>query len=201
MATGIIINDEIRQEIFKVVEYAYKNVVPLYKMAENGKLKKGMPNPIAGDDGFIIIIPNGFKVIFSIEDQGSEKKGERGGLGKCRHLSMSINKKGRIPNPIAVDMVMEEFGFDNPFYHCAIWSEGFGGNTQIAINVLEPINGWPDKEHTLKMLKENCTKMFEPLFGNNLVEAIDRRRNILRSTDELGTSETEGGRANANLGS
>lgn len=202
MATPIIINDDVRQEIFKVVEHAWKNIVPIYKMAEGGKLKKGMPNPIAGDKGHIIIIPHGFQVIFSIEDQGDQiQEGERGGLGKCRHLSMSINKQGRLPNPIAIDMVMEEFGFDNRFYHCAVWSEGFGDNTQIAINVLEPVDGWPDRENTLQMLKDSCVKMFMPMFGDTLVSAIDNRREIVRTTNELGTSQSQEGRTDANVAS
>lgn len=199
--TPIIINDQVRQGIFKVVQHAWDNIVPIYKMAEDGKLKEGMPNPIANDNGHGILIPQAFNVIFSIEDQGPKIKDGRGGLGRCRHLSMSINKKGRIPNPVALDMVMEEFGFDNPLYHCAIWVEHFGENTLVAINVLEPVDGWPDEE-SVQMLETNCIKMFKPLFGNDLIPAIKNRREISRPTDdELGSHTTEEGRANENVAS
>lgn len=199
--TPIIINDDVRQQIFQVVQHAWNNIVPIYQMAEHGKLKEGMSNPIANDKGHYILIPQAFNVIFSIEDQGTEVKDGRGGLGKCRHLSMSINKKGRVPNPIALDMVMEEFGFDNPLHHCAIWIEHFGDDNLVAINVLEPLDGWPDEE-SVQTLETNCIKMFKPLFGDGLIQAIKNRREVLRTTDdELGTHTIEGGRVDENVAS
>lgn len=198
--TPIIVNDEVRAEIFRVVSHAWKNIIPIAELAKSGQLQQGMPNPIGDSMDHVVLIPQAFKVVFSIEDQGSEKINGRGGLGRCRHLSMSINKPGRVPNPIAVDMIVEEFGFDNPLYHCAVWAENFGDNTLLAINVLEPVDGWPDKD-SLHIIEENNMKLFKPLFGDGLKKAIDTRRDLVTTTDELGTSKTEGGRVNENLGS
>jgi hypothetical protein len=73
--------------------------------------------------------------------------------GTARHMSMSINKEGRVPNQFAVWMVAEHLGFTGPhddiaraednLKQCdAIWFEDLRGHGK-AINVvqlIEPVN-------------------------------------------------------------
>jgi len=143
--TPMIIDNNIRKDIKKLIEFAWKkeNIIHIAKMIEKGELKDGMPNPVGDKDGHTIFVPANFKVVYSIEDQGEGMNGKIG-LGLCRHLSMSVGQLGRVPNPIGVDMVLEEFGFDHPIYECIFWTERFGGKDQMAINAMEPIAGWPE---------------------------------------------------------
>ena len=175
--SALVITDQLRREIQTVKTYAEQHIVDLASLQQKGELKEGDPCPIAGDDEkHILIVPLDYKVVYSIEDQGTGMNGKKG-LGLCRHLSMSVNKRNRLPNPISVDMMIEEFGFTNPLYKCIVWSEQFGDQTQNAINVIEPINNWPDEE-IATMVKEHTTK----LIGQSTVEVIDGRRNQYRET-------------------
>jgi hypothetical protein len=71
-------------------------------------------------------------------------------------------------------MVIEEFGFINPLYHCAMWVE----KSEVdSINVLEPVDGWSDQE-TVQMLEKNNVYVFGHLFGDNLIEVIKNRRQM-----------------------
>jgi len=142
--TPMIIDNNIRKNIKELIKFAWKNIIPISQLIENGELKHGMPNPVGDNKKHSIFIPVNFKVVYSIEDQG-EGRNEKQGLGICRHLSMSVGQLGRIPNPVGVDMVLEEFGFDHPIYECIFWTENFGSKDQVAINAIEPVRGWPDE--------------------------------------------------------
>jgi len=180
MSIPIIIDNRVRENIFRVVEYAWKNIVPIAELSKSGELKEGMPAPAGDKKEHVVLIPQCFRVVFSIENQGEETIEEKPGLGMCRHLSMSINRPGRIPNPIAVDMVIEEFGFENPLYRCVVWVEGFGEKTFPAINVLEPVdhNARFHNEDTFKILEESCLSIFAPMLEENLIETIKKRRDM-----------------------
>jgi hypothetical protein len=170
MATPLFIDNQVKEEIFRVMEYAWKHIIPVGELAKSGKL----PDPVGDTMDHVVIIPVGFRVVFSIENQGNEKIMGKQTYGKCRHLSMSCEKKGRLPTPIALDMVIEEFGFINPLYHCAMWVE----KSEVdSINVLEPVDGWSDQE-TVQMLEKNNVYVFGHLFGDNLIEVIKNRRQM-----------------------
>jgi hypothetical protein len=178
-----IINQEVRENIKKVMSHAYNNIVPIYEQAQKGELSSGDPNPVGDQDGFSLFIPTAFKVVFSVEDQG---EGPRQ-LGLVRHLSMSIGVIGKIPNFLEVDMVLEEFGFDNPLYKCIVWGEKFGNESQTAINVIECIKGWPSEE-LAKQIETNFTETY----GQSLIDVIKQRRNL--QNGNRGTSpKSEGG--------
>lgn len=170
----LIIDNNIRNQIKEVIKHSYNNIVPIRAMAENGKLKEGDANPIGDNDLHVVYIPVGFKVVFSVEDQGDGDNC----LGLVRHLSMSISAHERVPHFTAVDTAIQEFGFDNPIYQCVLWGENFGDGTQTAINVLEPIRGWPEKD-IINQLKNDFIKKF----GQNVVETIDRMREHNGKTD------------------
>lgn len=78
-----------------------------------------------------VIIPMGFKIVYTVEVQPA---------GALKHMSMSITLPGRVPHPEAVEMIMEEMGFVNPLSDC-LWYEEQCGGGQMAINVMEPLDG------------------------------------------------------------
>jgi hypothetical protein len=171
-----MVDDTVREEITKVIKHAQTNVVDLIGMRERGELEEGSPNPAPGDDkNFIVFVPPYYKVVYSHEDQGPGDD-ERIGLGICKHFSMSIAKKGKVPDPIAVDMMLEEFGFAHPLYQCIVWAETFDG-AQKAINVIEPIDDWPDEE-----TKAQVREATKNIINRNTREMIDARRAANRET-------------------
>ena len=141
----IIVDESLRGKIAEVIKYAQDNVIDLAGLRESGQLKEGDPNPIqnqfkhsvenieshpddkveatlvvAGDKTeHVVFVDKNYKVVYSHENHG-EGDGEKIGLGICRHLSMSTSILGMTPNELAVDMMLEEFGFINPLYNCII---------------------------------------------------------------------------------
>jgi len=81
--------------------------------------------PPAGDyENLKIIIPVGYKAVFSLEEQP---------LGWCQHLSVSINTEGKLPSQEAIAVIMEEFGMGADLHDCiSVWVDP---DTQ-SINVL-----------------------------------------------------------------
>lgn len=77
-----------------------------------------------------VAIPLDFLVTFSIELNHP--------IGTCRHMSMSVGKADRIPNPDAVWMVAEILGFTGGLYDCTLWREQLQGHGE-AINVVQPL--------------------------------------------------------------
>lgn len=181
--TPLIIDNSVRDNIKKVLTHAYNNIVPLWEQVQKGELKQGNPNPVGDKDGYTVLIPTAFKVVFSVEDQGDGPRN----LGLVRHLSMSISVIGKIPNFLELDMVLEEFGFDRPLNKCIVWGEKFGEHDQTAINVIECIRGWPSEE-IAKQIETNFTETY----GQSLVDVINQRRN-LQNGDRRISSKVEGG--------
>lgn len=75
--------------------------------------------------------PFDFFVTFSIETAQP--------CGTCRHMSMSIMRKGTVPSTAAVWLVAEELGFSGGLTACSTWFEDLtdGG---VAVNVIQPIS-------------------------------------------------------------
>lgn len=121
---ALLIDENIREQIKKLIAHAEKNEYTMDDMLD--RMNKAIPIP--GDmTEFTIIIPMGFKAVFTIEEQ---KK------GKMRHLSVSVAEGGRVPNPGAVEALMKEFGFENEPHDCIVYFEEIAENHQ-AVNVLE----------------------------------------------------------------
>lgn len=77
-----------------------------------------------------IEIPTDFFVTYSFE------MGHPAGL--CRHLSMSMTKKGHVPSMDAVWMIAEKMGFIGSLKMCTCWFEDLTSG-QKAINVVQPV--------------------------------------------------------------
>ena len=75
-------------------------------------------------------LPIGFLVTFSIEHGHP--------IGPCRHMSMSVEDKDRVPHPAAVWAVAELLGFAGGLHACKTWPELLQGHG-LAINVVQPL--------------------------------------------------------------
>lgn len=124
----LIIDNAVKARIQEIRALAEERPIPL---EVNTLLEAGKPIPKGSYDDFKVRIPMGFSVIFTHETQPK---------GLLKHLSMSVDLAGRVPRPLAVQMLMDEFGFAMPLEKCIFWEEGCGGG-QVAINVLEPVDG------------------------------------------------------------
>ena len=144
MVSAVIIDDEVRKRIKQVKEHAALCKFTLENMM---KVATGEAHPVGDDPDFCVHIPQYIKVVFSYDEQPPP-------IGMCKHLSVSVALEGRIPNPVAIQMIMQEFGFKNSLERCITWKEEHGPNTATAINIIEPENGvWPKEvEETLNEL-------------------------------------------------
>lgn len=100
-----LILDEATREIFRrMIAAAEKNRVNLGQL-EAFVAGKGTVKPL-GDllQDQVCTLHFGYKIVFTIEEQK---------IGWSRHLSCSVtqDKPGVWPNPMAVEMIMKEFGF------------------------------------------------------------------------------------------
>lgn len=121
----LIINDSSKAAIREVITYAEANRFSFADLQE--RVRTG--EHVGDDPRFTCIVPFGFRCCFSIEEQPPP-------LGWCRHLSVSVPAKGRIPNTVAMDMLCKEFGFREGFNARLSYLED-----KCAVNVIEPIEG------------------------------------------------------------
>lgn len=127
-----IIDDTTKQAIERIKSYAETHV---YSMDDLLDIKNNEKDSIiAGDqEGFTCLLPFGYKVVFSMEDQPA---------GMVRHLSVSVDTEGKMPSQLVVSQIMKLIGFENSLTNLA--KEGYIhieeiGENHHAINVLEKI--------------------------------------------------------------
>jgi hypothetical protein len=95
------------------------------------QLQRGIPLRKSYNKAFTIEIPIGFTATYTIEEQPQ---------GWTRHLSVAADRSGRAPHPVAVDMLMREFGFRAAGVRQIeiAWMEWLGNDRQ-AVNLVEYI--------------------------------------------------------------
>lgn len=95
----LVFTDVIRKDIARVIEAAKAKPYDLGKVLRIMKRPQEAPrhNP-----DFVTNIPFGFRCVFTHEQQP---------IGWCRHLSVSIGAKRRLPHPVAIEEIMKAFGF------------------------------------------------------------------------------------------
>lgn len=131
---ALLITPDVQREITAAVERAAQHPI---SAADCERLSRGIPQ--VGDlkladraPGFkrpqseYVNIQMGYRASISFEQQP-------GGL--CRHLSVSVDTPGRIPNPPAVEMIAREFGFVESALR-KFWMEEFEPGHH-AVNVIE----------------------------------------------------------------
>lgn len=104
----LFIDDAAKAAIQALKEHAEKNVLSIDDLLDMVDGKK----PKWGDlPGSFILLLVGYRVVFSMEQQK---------IGLCRQLSISVNTSNRIPSMDAVQMIMNEFGFEHPLEKCIL---------------------------------------------------------------------------------
>lgn len=121
-----IINEEITSKLKALAEHAEKNPFSLDDLLDiiNGQAK------MAGDyDEFTANLPFGYRLVYSVEEHPN---------GNFRHLSMSVDTDGKLPNDIIVRECMSMLGFKNQLENCFVSLEDISPKRQ-AVNVMEAI--------------------------------------------------------------
>jgi len=96
-----IIDVEMATQLEELAKHAEKNPFTMDEILDiiNGD------GTVAGDfDEFTIYLQSEYKLVYSIEQQG---------IGDVRHLSMSVETEGELPNETIVKAGKDMLGFEN----------------------------------------------------------------------------------------
>ena len=96
---ALIIDGEALVAIAKVIEHAEANVVTRRRLLA---AVEGLGSPVGDEEGHVCYLRDGYRVAFSIEDQI---------VGMARHISVSVPEGKDYPNPRAISVIMNQFGF------------------------------------------------------------------------------------------
>ena len=119
----LIIDDEARTEINKVLVYAQEHKIDFPTME---KMMTGEVDPVGDDAFYACYINQGYRIVFSFEEQP---------CGWCRHLSISVDARHKLPSIPAVEIIMGECGFSGGIHDCInVWIEN-----ERAVNVLQQV--------------------------------------------------------------
>lgn len=77
-------------------------------------------------NGYTIKLPVGFNVTYSHENQPP---------GLCHHISISVDRRNKLPSPEAVEMILEAFEMRPISASLKVWPEIIAG--EKAVNVLQ----------------------------------------------------------------
>lgn len=118
---------EVDEAIARCVEHAKSHVIswPELQARATGAIK----DAVGDDPDFVVDIPVGYRACFSYEMQRGIK---------CRHLSISVGRRGKLPHEQAVHELCKRFGFTEGLKgpNVTIWLENLPDGYS-AINVLE----------------------------------------------------------------
>ena len=134
-STPLIVGAAQKAALAGLRQRAAENPVDIVMVMEQIKTHDGKAAHRTRMTDLSILIPLAFVVTFSIET--------RHPCGTCRHMSMSSDRKGRVPTPAAVWMICEELGFIGGLEACTVFTEDLqrlpNGKKQMAVNVVQPI--------------------------------------------------------------
>lgn len=132
----LMIDDATKDRIRAAVERARAKPLPwetLKPFALSGVQDIALSDRKPGSERVIasqsVLIPDGYRAAISFERQPA---------GLLRHLSVSVDAPGRVPNAPAMEMIAREFGFALPLSgpHSTVWLEEFEPGHR-AVNVLQ----------------------------------------------------------------
>ena len=119
----ILLNVIEKKIINNVIEFAKSHPITLKQLEEKsitvGNIKE-----------HVCTLPMSFRVVFSFENQP---------IGWCRHISISVPDKNKLPSHQAVSMIINEFGFPKDINdQDNVWVET--DCTPNAINVIKQVD-------------------------------------------------------------
>lgn len=98
------IDDDVRCEIKRVKEYAVEHIVDKHQLS---LIKSGDAPPVGDNPEHLVHIHDGYRIIYSVD-----KHPDNGKL--YHHVSISVDRWGKAPHKVAVNMILDEFGL-KPF--------------------------------------------------------------------------------------
>lgn len=104
--TGMLIDQELRQKLLDLGKRAMENPVDIRKVIVDVQTPMGKTLHSAQMAVQSLEIPFGYRVVFSVE-HGQP-------IGPTRHMSLFVERQGRIPNQFAIWMLAEMLGFWGP---------------------------------------------------------------------------------------
>ncbi len=140
MSRPLIITEAVRFEIWQALARADASPIPSETMRQFATLAAGVRELKLADRApglerpasEHVEIPIGFRAAISVEEQPA---------GMVRHLSISVDKVGRMPSEAAVMVIAEEFGMVPPFD--GAWLEEFDPGHH-AVNLLKLVVPRPE---------------------------------------------------------
>ena len=111
--TPLVIDDKV---IAELKEYAEANPLPI---SENTKIMKGEALPPGEREGYTTFLPPCWKLVYSHSEYPNM---EKSGTVWVRHMSMSLDRPGRMPNPAVIQMISEQLGFPS-LDHCQVTTD------------------------------------------------------------------------------
>lgn len=111
----LVIDEAAKKNIAAVCEYADDNRIDERELQARVAIPDGY-SPVGDDANHFCHIFNGFKCVFSIEEQPS---------GWTRHLSISVDSDSmdKLPHVEAVKLLISAFGIHKPLDECYVYIE------------------------------------------------------------------------------
>ena len=128
--TALLIGPPEREQLQQLRTLAAEHPVDMVKLMQRLKTRGGKRLHMRQMAQQTIYLPVDYAVTLSIETGHP--------CGTARHLSVSIEKDGRLPLPEAVWMIAEELGFVGALEGCALWLEKLALRGE-AVNVWQPV--------------------------------------------------------------
>lgn len=128
MTTPLLIGPDERAALAALVKRAELNPVDMRTLSQRLEDPAQKAAHMDAMTAQTVAIPAAYLVTFSIEH------GHPG--GPARHMSISVDREGRVPSPVGVWMVAQELGFVGALEKCAVWSEDLQGHGK-AVNVVQ----------------------------------------------------------------
>lgn len=118
----LIVDDLVRDNVKRLLEYANKHVFSMDDLLDIYNKQA----PVIGDrPEFVCEIPVGFRVVYNHEEQN---------IGVVKHISISVDKPGALPNVEAVKEILRLFNIETSLEDCDVRLED-GGQLK-SINVI-----------------------------------------------------------------
>lgn len=132
----LLIGPDERAALHDLRDRATRSPVDMTDLIERLKLPKIKTKHMRQMTEQTVYLPAAYAVTFSIETNHPESR-------TARHMTMSVDAEGRLPNRHAVWMVAEELGFIGNLELCqGIWVERLQGHGE-AVNIVQLLGTSP----------------------------------------------------------
>jgi hypothetical protein len=134
MTRALLIDDGARLRISHLIDKASRHITPLEAVRAGGERRAAGVETDDANNAFTITIPRGFHVTYTQEKQREDCV--------CAHISISVEdaQPGFGPNPVAVQVILQEFGFKHPLENLPSWTSRTEDGALI-VEFIEPLDG------------------------------------------------------------